>query len=161
MLFDLHNPITCAIIKKNGKELLMETKRFKPLVDRLFYWILFSILILLLIPTVLSFFEIGALLIMLPVDLFTLYFVISPLFGYVELREEGLFIKYGFFLKREIPYNKIRGVEKGHSIISTSFYSLKCALDHLVVKYNRFDDTFISVVGNDELMEELKQRMSA
>ena len=136
----------------------METKRYKPLVDKLFYWMLFSILILLLVPTAFSFSEIGALLIMLPVDLFTLYFVISPLFGYVELREDSLFIKYGFILKCEIPYDKIRGVEKGRSIMSTSFYSLKSSLDHVVVKYNRYDNTFISVVGNDELIEELKNR---
>ena len=76
---------------------------------------------------------------MIPADLFVLYFIISPLFGYVELREDSLFIKFGFFMNREIPYPKIRGTSFEHKFYSDSMLSLKNSADHVNIKYNTFD----------------------
>ena len=89
------------------------TKRYKPLVDRL-YWIIaiptnILCISIVLIPSILSS---GALFVSLGTLLFINYFLISPLFGYVELRENEIFIKYGLFLKRSIEYKKIRATIK-------------------------------------------------
>ena len=45
---------------------------------------------------------------MLFIDLFTFYFLITSLFGYVQLKENSLFIKFGLILNKEIPYDKIK-----------------------------------------------------
>ena len=74
----------------------MVSKKYKPLVDKLFWIITIPTAILLIAMTVVAAFEPVVLLIMIPTDIFTFYFLISPLFGYVELREKTLFIKYGF-----------------------------------------------------------------
>lgn len=135
----------------------MENKRFKPLVDKLYVIICVPTLLFLILATVISFFEPMALLIiMIPTDLFTIYVLISPLFGYVELRADSVFIKLGFIMKREIPYKKIRGLKKERRAISESMTSLKCALDHVNIKYNTYDVLTVSVVGNDELMSALE-----
>ena len=134
----------------------MENKRFKPLVDKLYVIICVPTLLFLFLVTVLAFFAPSALLIMIPVDLFTVYILISPLFGYVELRADSVFIKLGFIMKREIPYKKIRGLKKERRAISESMTSLKCALDHVNIKYNTYDVITVSVVGNDELMSALE-----
>lgn len=139
----------------------MENKRFKPLVDRLFFIIFIPTLVLLIGVTVLACFEPTALLIVLPVDLFCLYFFISPLFGYVELREEAVFIKYGLILKREIAYGRIRAVEKDRKFFSESMMSLKNSFEHLNLKYNSFDVTAVSVVDNDGFLNALQERMKA
>ena len=136
----------------------MENKRYKPLVDKLFYIIMIPTVVFLAAVTVISAFEPLSLLITIPTDVFTLYFLVSPLFGYVELREESLFIKYGFILKREIPYAKIRGTVKERSFIAESMLSLKNSFDHVRIKYNTFDVTIVSVVGNDEFVSELENR---
>ena len=99
--------------------------------------------------------HIASLLITLAVDLLVIYLLVSPLFGYVELGESCLTIKFGFFLKREIPYFKIRGAELGRGIVSDSMLSLKCALEHVKVRYNTFDVVTVSVVGNEELAERI------
>ena len=122
-----------------------------------YYFIIFIPTALLLIAvTVLSAFSPTALIITVPVDLFVLYFFISPLFGYVELREGSLFIKYGFFLKKEIPYAKIRGAVKGRKFYSESMMSLKNSFEHVNVKYNSFDVTTVSVVENDAFISEFQ-----
>ena len=86
------------------------------------------------------------------------FFLISPCFGYVELREETVFIKFGFFLKREIPYKSIRGIEKKHTAIADSMLSLKNAMDHVNVKYGSFDCTSVSIMDEDAMIEEIKKR---
>lgn len=133
-------------------------KRFKPLVDKLFWIISVPTLLLICAGTVISVFSPAALLVMIPVDLFVIYFLVSPLFGYVELRENSLYIKYGFILKKEIPYDQIRGVSRERKFYSDSMMSLKCSFEHINVKYNTFDVTCVSVVGNDFLISELKER---
>ena len=138
----------------------MQTKRFKPKIDKLFLWIFIPTVALLLGITVglalLS--PLSVLFIMVPTDLFCLYFLISPLFGYIELREDTLFIKFGFFMKREIPYSKIRGTSFERKFYSDSMMSLKNSFDHVNVKYNVFDIVSISVVENEEFSAALLER---
>ena len=132
--------------------------KFKPLVDKLF-WIITVPTILLLLPlTLISFFSPMALIITATVDLLTVYLLISPLFGYAELRESSLFIKYGIILKKEIPYSKIRDVQKDRKFYSESMMSLKNAFEHINIKYNSFDVTTISVINNDGFILELNKR---
>lgn len=138
----------------------MQNKRYKPLIDRMLYIVWVPTTVLLLIPTALSVTNVTALFIMLAVDAFTYYFLVSSLIGYVELREKTVFIRFGFFLKREIPYERIRGVDKARKFYSESMLSLKNSFDHLNIRYNRFDIVCVSVVGNDELMAELEKRRS-
>ena len=139
----------------------MQTKRYKPLIDKLFYILASVTLAVVVIPTVIC--GISApktLFILLPILLFAAYFLISPLFAYVELRESSLFIKYGFIIKREITYEAIRKIEKERQIISTSILSIKNALDHVNVKYNRFDVTTLSLRDSDEFLNALNERCS-
>ncbi len=132
--------------------------RFRPKIDRLFAFIFIPVLVILLGVTVtVGIFEPASLLYFIPIGLFVLYFLISPLFGFVELSENELFIKYGFFLKKSIPYEKIRSLEKSRSFYSTSMMSLKCAFEHIDVKYNTFDVTTVSVADNDEFIEKMQK----
>jgi hypothetical protein len=109
--------------------------------------------------TVVSAFEPISLLITIPVDLFCTYFLISPLFGYVELRDDAVFIKYGFIMTKEIPYSSIRGTAKARKLYSDSTVSLKCSLNHVNIKYNKFDVTSVSVADGDDLIEEINTRI--
>ena len=138
----------------------MVSKRYEPLVDKLFWIITIPTVVLLGATTVFAIFEPMVLLIMIPTDLLTFYFLVSPLFGYVELREDSLFIKYGLILKKEIPYEKIRGVIKKRSFMSYTTMSLKNAYDHLDIKYNKFDVTCVSVVNNDEFKKEIEEKIN-
>ena len=134
-------------------------KRFRPKLDKLF-WIISSILLAIVIGiTVTAIFMPITLWVIITTDLFILYFVLSPLFGYVELREETVFIKFGFFLSREIPYSKIRGMSKERKWYSDSMMSLKNSLEHVNIKYNTFDMVSVSVNDNDELIRELAARL--
>lgn len=134
-------------------------QKFKPKVDKLFFIIAIPTVILLAACTFIAAFDLVALLIMIPADLATVYFLVSPIFGYVELRESTLFIKYGFILKREIPYNKIRGIEKKRKFYCESMMSLKNSFEHIDIKYNSFDVTSISVSENDKFIKELNERL--
>lgn len=134
--------------------------KFRPKIDKYYYWIVIPTSLLLLVMTVFAFFEPISLLIMIPTDLLTLYFFISPLFGYVELREESLFIKYGFILKKDIPYGMIKGYKQGRGIMSYSMYSLKNSMEHVDIFYNKFDMTCISVMGVEEFLRLLEERIS-
>ena len=140
----------------------MQIKRFKPLFDRL-YWctLLPTELLMLSLTVVLGLEALSTLFWMAPVTVFVTYFLLSPLFGYAELREKTLFIKFGFILKREIPYTKIRKIEKKRGIISESMLSLKNALDHVEIRYGAFDVAVVSVKDNDEFSEELKLRTNS
>ena len=136
----------------------MKNKRYKPLVDKLFYMISIPTAAMMIGFTVLGIFEPTSLWVILPVDALIFYFLISPLFGWVELRENSVFIKFGFFTKREIAYSKIRGVDKVRRWYSDSMLSIKNSFEHLNIKYNSFDMLSVSVVENDELVEELSKR---
>ena len=136
----------------------MQNKRFRPLLDKLFWIIWVPTALVMLTVTLLSIYHIVAFLLTLLVDVFVFYFLISPLFGYVELREDSVFIKFGLLLKREIPYGKIRGVTEERKFYADSMLSLKNALVHINIKYNSFDMVSVSVVGNGELKEEIEAR---
>ena len=137
----------------------MKNERYKPKVDKLFWW-LFSltngVLLAILVPTTID--APTTLFINLPIFLFTNYFFISSLFGYVELRERELFIKYGFFLKRSIPYAKIRSLQKERKFYTDSILSLKNAMEHVNIKYNSFDVTAVSVTDNDALIAAINEK---
>ena len=135
-------------------------KRYKPKLDRLFAIIAIPTLvacIAIIILPALSYSK--SLFITVPTALFVIYFLISPLFGYAELRENELFIKYGFFLKKAIPYSKIRSAEKQRKYYSDSMLSLKNAFEHVNIKYNSFDATVVSVEDNDEFVANLCARL--
>ena len=138
----------------------MEKKRFKPLVDKSFWITLLILSVFLAFGTVVAIFELLALFLMLFVDVFSLYLLVAPLFGYAEFRENYLFIKFGLFLKKEIPYDKIRGVTKERKFYSDSMLSLKTAMEHVNIKYNRFDIVSVSLVDNDAFISELDLRLA-
>ena len=136
----------------------VENKRFLPLVDRLYWFIWVPTLLILIVGTVLSACSLIALLILIATDIFTLYFLVSPLFGYVELREKTVYIKFGFIISREIEYTRIRKVETERKFYSESMTSLKCAFEHVNIKYNRFEVVTVSVKNNSALVAELEAR---
>ena len=136
----------------------MNNLKYKPKVDKLFWIISLPTAVLLLALTVFAAAAPLALVITIIADIFVVYFIVSPLFGYVELRENTIFVKFGLLLKREIPYSKIRGIEKARRWYSDSMMSLKNSLDHVNIKYNSFDVTTVSVVDNDSFIAELTAR---
>ena len=86
----------------------MQRKRFKPLIDKMFWIISIPLCVLMTAFTVFAtILQPSMLFFMLTVDAFVAYFLISPLWGYVELREHTVFIKYGLsdicFIKRLCP----------------------------------------------------------
>ena len=96
-------------------------KRYKPLVDGMWLGIIIPVGLVMLAAVILSaILDPTGLTILIPTALFVGYFLIGPFFGYVELREETLFIKYGCFLKREIPYKKVRAIAKTRGFYSES-----------------------------------------
>ena len=137
-------------------------KRYRPLVDKLF-WIttIIAVSLLLGVTIAVCLYPDGlAVAIVLAVDLLTLYIILSPLFGYVELGEKSLLIKFGLVLKREIPYDRIHGLKKERRTYSESIVSLKNAMEHIDIKYGSYQVVTVSVVDNDELMEEIKSRIA-
>ena len=137
----------------------MKNKKFKALVDKLYFIIALTAILPIAAVTVVSAFYPLTLFITVPVDILVLYFLISPLFGYVELRENSVYIKYGFIIKKEIPYSKIRGAVKESKFYSESMMSLKNSFEHVNIKYNIFDITTVSVVNNDAFISELNERI--
>lgn len=138
----------------------MKKQKFKPLFDKTYKSIWISLSALMVLFTVLAALEPTALFVMIPTDLFVLYFLISPLFGYVELREESVFIRFGLILKREIPYQKIRELQKERKFYSDSMLALKNAMEHINIKYNTFDVMSVSVEDSDIFLKALEKRIS-
>lgn len=139
----------------------MSVKRFRPLTDKLYWIILIPTVLLMAVITVISAFAPYALLIAILTDLMVAYFLISPLFGYVELREKTVFIKYGLIMKNEIPYIKIREVVKARRFYADSMIALKNSFEHVNIKYNTFDIATVSVIDNDTFIGELETRLFA
>ena len=138
----------------------MENKRFKPKIDKLFWIITLPTSTLMLVLTVISLAYSWVFAITAAVDIFVLYFLVSPLFGYAELREKSLFIKYGLILKKDIPYDKIRAIEVSRGFYSQSMMSLKNAFEHVNIKYNRFDVTTVSVKENEKFINFLNLKIT-
>ena len=137
----------------------MENKIYKPKIDKLFWLIWIPTSVFMILMTVFAFFEPISLLIMIPTDIFTFYFLLTSLFGYVELRDDVLFIRFGLIMTREIPYSKIRGLVKERKFYSESMMSLKNALEHVNIKYNSFDVVTVSVTDNDEFIKDINLRI--
>ena len=137
----------------------MKNLIFKPKYDKLFWSIWIPTSILLLGVTAIGVVAPTAFWVLIPVDLSTFYFLVSPLFGYVELREETLFVRFGFFMTREIPYARIRGLVKERRWYSESMLSLKSAMEHVNVKYNAYDVITVSVTDNDAMMRAIEERI--
>ncbi len=138
----------------------MKPERYKPKLDKLF-WILMSVTnIIIVIPIVVTaVLHPATLYLLVPIFAFVNYFFISPLFGYVDLGESEMLIKYGFFLKRTIPYDRIRALVLENKWYSHSIMSLKNAFEHVEIKYNRFDFTCVSVTDNAGFIVAVKERM--
>ena len=136
----------------------MENKIYKPLIGKMFYVISIPTALLLIAVTITAVYT-HALLIMIPTDLLTLYFIISPLFGKVTLTEEGIVVKFGFFATRIVPYSHIRSLEKVRKWYSDSTMSLKNSMEHVNIKYNRFDIVSVSVTDNDGFIAEVNSRI--
>ena len=135
---------------------------YRPQLDKLYYLpLLFTSAVMLPLTVVTAILDPLMLLFMIPIDLFCLYFFISPLFGYVELKEHTLFIRFGLLLRREIPYAKIRGTVRGRGIYGESFLTLKYGMEHLHVRYGVCDITTVSVKDNDGLAKAIAERMTA
>lgn len=134
-------------------------ERFKPHLDKLFWIILIPTSVFMIGWTAVACFEPLMLLIMLPTDALVMYFLITPLFGYVELRESTMFIKFGLVLKKEIPYSKIYKITTARKLYSDSVTSLKNSLEHVNVWYNSFDVVSLSVKSNDELIRKLEEKI--
>ena len=140
----------------------MEPKRYRPKVGGLYYAIFLPTLILILAVAVFAaIYDPFSLAVTVTVFLLILYFAVSPLFGYVELRENTVFIRYGFFLTREIEYVRIRELKKERKPYTETMLSLKNAMEHVTVKYNKFDVTTVSVTDNDDLMINIRARIEA
>lgn len=135
--------------------------KFKPKTDSYYLLILIftELIVLAALVLCLAEFTLGGFLIMLFTFIFTSYFIISPFFGYAELRGGELYIKFGFFLKKSIPYSKIRAIEKKRRWYSDSMVSLKMAMDHIDVKYNRFDVVSLSLKDEERFIEELNKKI--
>ena len=134
-------------------------KRFKPKIGKTFYVIWIPTVLFLSVMTAVSLVVPLAFVILLLTDALTLYFLLTSLFGYVELRDDAVFVKFGFIAKAEIPYSTIRGVTKERKLYADSIMSLKNSLDHVNIKYNRFDIVSVSVTDNDELISEIEARI--
>lgn len=136
--------------------------KYRPKLDKM-YWILLGITdgVCCVPLLVVSLLDPAALFISVPTVIFVNYFFVSPLFGYVALLEDGLFIKYGFILKKSIPYGRIRELKTERRYYSETILSLKNALDHVLIKYNRFDVTVVSVKENEDFVKEVKSRIEA
>lgn len=134
-------------------------KRYKPKVDKLFHICWIPAAVMLLAVTVLGAFHPVTLFILIPTDLFTAYFLVTSLVGYVELREDEVFIKFGFIMKRSIPYSKIRGISTERKFYADSMVSIKNAFEHVNIKFNSFDLISVSVKDNADLIRELEARM--
>ena len=139
----------------------MERLKFKPAFDKLYLSIVIPTVIIMGALSLLPMFSPAPaiLFVIVPCDLLVLYFLLSPVFGYVELRERCVFIKFGFFLKREIAYSDIRGIERARKFYADSMVSLKGAFEHVNIKYARFDIVSVSVNGSDAFVKELENRI--
>lgn len=142
---------------------MVNIKKYKPKVDKLFYIMLVVInvisLAILIIPQ-LFYLSFESFIFSIIVILFINYFLISPLFGYIEIRETSIFIKYGIILKKEIPFNKIKKLELKKKWYSDSILALKCSIEHVDITFNSYDKTCVSVKENDIFIEDVRRMIT-
>ena len=135
--------------------------RFKPLIGKMFWIIWLPTIALMAVATAISVSATLALIILIATDILVLYFFLTSLAGYVELRENTLFVKLGFILKIEIPYERIVRVSKERKLYTDSLLSIKNSMEPVTIRYNKFDVICVSVVTNDKFIEELNARVDA
>ena len=137
----------------------MDKKRFMPHIDWInrVIFIIAIVLMLGLTVEICLFPEPLAICLVIPLELIMLYILISPFFGYVELRENTVFIKFGLILKKEIPFSVIRGAERVVKTSSDSIISLKTAFEHINIKYNRYDVVSVSIKDGDVFIAEIEK----
>ena len=136
--------------------------KFRPRVDKYYLWIAIPTEIFLIVMTVMTLvhFTLFGLIVMLLALALSSFFILSPIFfGYAELRDDELFVDFGVFIKRSIPYSRIRAIEKKRRFYSESMLSLKCAIDHVDIKYNRFDVLSLSLKDEEVFVEELNKKI--
>lgn len=142
---------------------MVNIKKYKPKVDKLFYILLVVInvisLAILIIPQ-LFYLSFESFIFSIIVILFINYFLISPLFGYIEIKETSIFIKYGIILKKEIPFNKIKKLELKKKWYSDSILALKCSIEHVDITFNSYDKTCVSVKENDIFIEDVRRMIT-
>ncbi|MGM9969290.1 MAG: PH domain-containing protein [Anaeroplasma sp.] len=138
-------------------------KRYKPKIDKLFYILLIIVntllLAILLIP-ILVFNSFEGLPFTIIVVLFVDYLLLSSIFGYVEIKENLICIKYGLILKKEIPFNKIKKLEIKRKWYSDSLLALKNSIEHVDITFNSYDKTCVSVKDNYAFVEEVKKKLA-
>ena len=140
----------------------MQTKRYRPKIDILFWMITAVANVILLAMLIVGFvFDRVVLFVTVPTLLFVNYFIVSPLFGYVELGDDAMFIKFGLLLKRRVPYSQIRTLTIDRRWYSESMLSIKNSIEHVNVRYNRFDVVTVSVRDNEAFVEAVKERMGS
>lgn len=135
--------------------------KFKCKIDHYFIIIIFLTVLLLIVPPLLSFIFgdiLAGCCTLIPFLLIFLMFI-SSASGYVLLKDDELYIRYGWILRKSIPYSKIIRLEKKRKWYTESIVALKNSFEHVDIRYNRFDVTCVSVKNNDLFIEELNKRI--
>ena len=139
----------------------MKDKRYRPAIGKMFWFTWIPLTIILAVIVIISMEYPVGLILTIGVSLFCYYFLVSSLVAYVELKEESLFIKFGFFFKKEIPYKNIRELVKVRRFYTESFLAIKNTLEHVNIKYNKFEIVSVSVKNNDEFIKEVEKIVSS
>lgn len=117
--------------------------------------------LVLLVPSILTFIfkdMLAGFVTLAPFLLVTLLFM-SSFSGYIIIKEDELYIRYGFILKRSIPYENIRALIKEKTVLSECLLGMKNSLEHVLIKYNKYDTTCVSVRNNDLFIEEVNKKI--
>ena len=137
----------------------MPKQRFRPKFDRL-YWISFTVCaVYIVVMTAVSVGSVSMLCFMSAINAILVWVLAAPWFGYVELGEDAVLVKFGFFLKRVVPYADIRKMQKVCHWYSESILALKNAMEHVDIRYGACDVVSVSVTDNDALIAAIERRL--
>lgn len=134
--------------------------KFKPQVDKYFYVPIIFVLILFIVPIMVGIVckQMDQIIITAVLFIVIGTLLISPLFGYVKVENDYLYIRYGLFFRRKITYASIKEVEIEHKYYATSLISHKTSLNHLFIKYDSLNDTCVSVKDMDVLLALIEEK---
>lgn len=134
--------------------------KFKPHVDKYFYIPIIFVLILFIAPFLVAIVcrQIDQIIVTSLLFVVISVLLISPLFGYVKIENDYIFIKYGLFFRRKILYTNIVEITKEHKYYATSLISHKTSLDHVFIKYNNYSDTCVSVKDMDVFIALIEEK---
>lgn len=135
--------------------------KYRVNIDKYYYITIVVVSLILLIPLILSIVakRVWVILVVAFLIIFVEYLLFSCFIGYAKLEEDHLVIRYGFIIKRRLPYEIIRGVEKKSSYFSESLISLKTTKNCVVVLFNTYDNTTISIKDEDDFIEKLLEKL--